>query len=118
MGRRLHASDAAARAGAATGGALAQNARLNSSSNFSPSNGIAFAAVAILTMALGIGATTALFSVTYGVPLKPLAWPDADRLVRVTETRKGHEPRVRGTMSNRPYHTWMADHSTIEAIGG
>src|SRR5207247_2166321 len=40
------------------------------------------------------------------------------RLVRVTETRKGHEPRVRGTMSNGPFHAWTAEHSTIEAIGG
>jgi putative ABC transport system permease protein len=77
-----------------------------------------FALVAMLTMALGIGAATALFSVTYGVLLKPLPWPEPDRLVRVTETRTGREPRVRGTMSNGPYHTWTAEHSTIEAIGG
>ena len=32
-------------------------------------------------MALGIGATTVLFSVTYGVLMKPLPWPHADRLV-------------------------------------
>jgi putative ABC transport system permease protein len=38
----------------------------------------AYAAVAILTMALGIGATTTLFSVTYGVLMKPLPWADAD----------------------------------------
>ena len=76
-----------------------------------------FTTVAVLSLALGIGATTTLFSVTYGVLLKPLRWPDSDRLVRVTETRKGHEPRVRGTMSNGPYHTWAAEHSTIEAIG-
>src|SRR5437667_69022 len=40
-------------------------------------------------MALGIGATTTLFSVAYGVLLKPLPWPDADRLVRVSELRGG-----------------------------
>jgi putative ABC transport system permease protein len=74
--------------------------------------------LAMLTMALGIGATTALFSVTYGVLLKPLPWPHADRLVRVTEARQGHEPRVRGTMSNGPYRTWMEEHSTIDALGG
>src|SRR5262249_39767273 len=40
-----------------------------------------------------------------------------DRLVRLTETRQGHEPRVRGTISNGPYREWTADHSTIDAIG-
>src|SRR5436190_1394424 len=77
-----------------------------------------FAFVVILTMALGIGATTTLFSVTYGVLMKPLPWPEPDRLVRITETRQGKEPRVRGTMSNGPYHTWTADHSTVEGVGG
>jgi len=77
-----------------------------------------FAAVAMLTMALGIGASTTLFSVTYGVLLKPLMWPDADRLVRITETHEGRGARVRGTLSNGPYYTWAAEHSTIEAIGG
>jgi len=40
-----------------------------------------FAAVAILTLALGSGATTVMFTVINGVLLKPLAYPDADRLV-------------------------------------
>jgi predicted permease len=78
----------------------------------------AFAAIAVLTMALGIGATTTLFSVTYGVLLNPLPWPEADRLVRLTESRAGHDPRVRGTISNGPYIAWHARGSTIEAIGG
>jgi len=77
-----------------------------------------FAFVTILTMALGIGATTTLFSVAYGVLMKPLPWADADRLVRITETRTGHEPRVRGTMSNGPYREWAAQHGTLESIGG
>jgi putative ABC transport system permease protein len=77
-----------------------------------------FAAVAILTMALGIGATTMLFSVAYGVLLKPLPWSAADRLVRVTETRQGRTGRVVGTVSNGTFLAWRDHPSTIEDVGG
>jgi hypothetical protein len=49
-----------------------------------------FAAVAILTLALGSGATTAIFSVLYGVLLKPLPYPAPDRLVRIFGTNLSH----------------------------
>jgi putative ABC transport system permease protein len=45
----------------------------------------AFSAVAIVTLALGIGANTAIFSVVEGTLLRPLPFPRADRLVRVYE---------------------------------
>jgi hypothetical protein len=42
-----------------------------------------FAAIAVLTIALGIGATTAIFSVVHAVLLQPLPFPEPHRLVRV-----------------------------------
>ena len=47
-----------------------------------------FAAVAILTLALGIGCNTAIFSVFYSVLLRPLSFHDADRVVLVSERAK------------------------------
>lgn len=77
-----------------------------------------FAAVATTTMAIGIGATTALFSVAYGVLLKPLPWSEPSDLVRVTETREGRMGRVLGTVSNGTYLAWREHRSMIEDLGG
>jgi putative ABC transport system permease protein len=77
-----------------------------------------FAALAILTIALGIGATTTLWSLVDGVLLKPLPWPDADRLMRVTETRDGRTGRVRGTVMNGTYVAWAEHPETVDALAG
>lgn len=51
-----------------------------------------FAAVAILTLALGIGANSAIFSVIDATLLKPIPFPGADRLVLVWQTYGGNSP--------------------------
>src|SRR5215475_2541470 len=48
-----------------------------------------FTAVAVLTLALGIGANTAIFSMLEGVVLAPLPYRDAERLVAVLQSRPG-----------------------------
>ncbi|MGE5245680.1 MAG: ADOP family duplicated permease [Betaproteobacteria bacterium] len=77
-----------------------------------------FAAAALVTLALGIGATTAVFSVVYDVLLKPLPYPNAGRLVRVWEE---HPPgrAVAGNrwLSNRTYFAWIEHARTLDALG-
>ena len=68
-------------------------------------------------MALGIGATTVLFSVTYGVLMKPLPWPNASRIVVLKETRGGSAPRF-GEFTNAAYLAWRDEPSTIRAHRG
>ena len=76
-----------------------------------------FTAASVLTMAIGIGGTTTLFSLVYGVLFRPLPWSEADRLVRIEERRGGNPGRVPWTISNATYLEWRRQPSTIEDLG-
>ena len=52
-----------------------------------------FAAAALITIALGVGGTAAVFSVVYGVLRRPLPYPEPEHLVRMWERHPGgHAP--------------------------
>ena len=79
--------------------------------------GFALAAVSIL--ALAIGATTAVSSLVYGVLIRPLPFPDPDRLVRLWEEHPGGAT-IAGNrwLSHRTYQQWRQDVRSLQAIGG
>jgi putative ABC transport system permease protein len=68
-----------------------------------------FSAVAILTMALGIGATAAIFSVIHGVLLRPLSFADPDRVAMVW--LDNHQIGVRTDITSYPYYREWRDGS-------
>jgi putative ABC transport system permease protein len=73
-----------------------------------------FAAAAVLTLALGIGATAAIFSVVYGVLLKPLPFDEPETLVSLQQ----HAPHGAGTNHGpATYLTYRENQRAFEAIG-
>jgi predicted permease len=74
----------------------------------------AFSATAVLTLALGIGATTALFSVVYGVLLKPLPFAEPMRLVSVRQRAPHGAGANHGPAT---YLTYRENQQAFEAIG-
>jgi putative ABC transport system permease protein len=77
----------------------------------------AFTGIATVTIAAAIAVVTTVFSIVHGVLLRPLPWPDQDRLVRLTETHAGATRQMPLTMTNISYLPWLDRPETIEAIG-
>ena len=73
-----------------------------------------FSATAILTLALGIGATTAVFSVVYGVLLKPLPFRDPDRLVSLYHVTPASQKDIQPAAA---YFTYRENGRVFEDIG-
>src|SRR5690606_17843424 len=76
-----------------------------------------FTAVAVLTSALGIGATTAIYTVIERVLLDPLPYPEADRLVRLKSQVPGVAPDEEWQLSAAEYFHFGEQAGTIEEIG-
>jgi len=84
-----------------------------------------FTAVAVLTLALGIGANTAIFSVVYGVLLRPLPYPKPDQIVELWEVnaKGGHmqfaDPNFEDVRSQSHVFRGVAEYSAwLQSVSG
>ncbi len=80
----------------------------------------AFTATAILMLALGIGATTAIFSIVEGVLLRPLPFPDSDRLVILGDVLEGSHCAscAQSSVTAPDIRNYMRDTQSFSHLGG
>ena len=76
----------------------------------------AVTAVAILTLALGIGATTAIFTFVNAALIRALPFPQSDRLVSVSMTKQGEFGEMEASFPN--YLDWRTQNHTFEVMAG
>ena len=74
-----------------------------------------FTSVAVLTLALGIGAATAIFSVVYGIVFRPLPYQNPERFVAIwTKLPAGGDDRVRSSMPD--FNDWQSQNTVLEGL--
>jgi putative ABC transport system permease protein len=73
-----------------------------------------FTLAAVATLALGIGASTAIFSVAYGVSLRPLPYADPDRLIRIYESNPA-KGQTRQDIAEGNFHHWREAAPSLES---
>src|SRR3954467_2447647 len=83
-------------------------------------NSLGFSVTAILMLALGIGATTAIFSIVEGVLLRPLPFPDSDRLVILGDALEASHCASCAQSSVTPpdIRNYMRDMQSFSHLGG
>ena len=80
-------------------------------------NSPGFTLVVVLTLALGIGANTAIFSVVYSALLHPLPYRDPDKVFHLGESRNQYDDRTAGAQASYPdYLDWKRTAKSIESL--
>ena len=77
-----------------------------------------FALMVVLTLALGIGATTAIFSLVEGVLLRPLPFHDPARLVSISDSLNANIPIDDAGVTAAEIRTYLRDTTSFSSLGG
>ena len=75
-----------------------------------------FVLVCVLTLALGIGANVAIFSIVHAVLLRPLPYPDVEAIMRVEEQRAQSRSIGAGRLMDRTFLAWREQTATIDQL--